>query len=451
MISLHSTFLLTWLASFLPYVAACALILRTKAGTGIRAWMEWSIILLGAVLLRALFLPVPPNLSPDSWRYLWDARVILHGYSPYVYAPGNPLFIHLRDMLFQNIRFRNVPTIYPPAAQAVFLLSYLIASSNLVVLKGIFMLFDLMTCGVLVVLLRRRGLDPRRVILYAWCPLPIIEFAMQGHLDVIIITLMVLAVFCNQGQWRGARILTGFLIAVATLTKYYPLLLLPVMIRRHDWPLLLACFGTIFLGYLPFLLLGHGQVLGYFSGYASDQGGNAGVIQLLAYWLGLVLFGHDLKSTIVLAGLVKLESAVDLVVIGTAALIVLVQRWRDRISVETATLLLIGIVLACSSHVFPWYTAVFLPWVAMEVGPLWKASTKGLRDVVVSSPLVLKLRPQKIAFAVAWYFPSISILSYFCVTTNQWDIYYIVAYVPVLGGLGLAALLGIQQGLVKEK
>jgi len=116
--------------------------------------------LLGAFLLRGMLLPLPPGLSHDSWRYLWDARVTLHGISPYVYAPGDKALAPLRDsILYANSRFRNVPTIYPPGAQAVYLLSYLLAPANLFFLKGIFLVFDMVTCVALVVLLRRKGLE----------------------------------------------------------------------------------------------------------------------------------------------------------------------------------------------------------------------------------------------------------------------------------------------------
>src|SRR2546425_8908392 len=78
-------------------------------------WIEVSMILLGALMLRAMLLPLPPVLSRDSWRYLWDARVTLHGFSPYVYAPLDRALRPLLDnVLIPNSRFRTVPTIYPP-------------------------------------------------------------------------------------------------------------------------------------------------------------------------------------------------------------------------------------------------------------------------------------------------------------------------------------------------
>src|SRR5712692_1802826 len=130
-------FLNVWMISFLPYFMACAFVLLTKPLAGHWRWIELGIILFGAFLLRAMLLSQPPGLSHDSWRYLWDARVTLHGFSPYAYAPGDKTLAALQNsILYTNSRFRNVPTIYPPGAQAIYLLSYLLAQANLYFLKS---------------------------------------------------------------------------------------------------------------------------------------------------------------------------------------------------------------------------------------------------------------------------------------------------------------------------
>ncbi len=438
-----TAFLQVWMISFLPYVLACALVLATKSAMRPWHWIELSIIFGGALVLRVMLLPLPPGLSHDSWRYLWDARVILHGYSPYVYAPWDKALVPLRDaLILGNSRFRDVPTIYPPGAEAVYVLSYLLAPSNLFVLKGIFVGFDMLTCGALALLLARRGLDPRRVIIYAWCPLPIVEFAIQGHVDVVTLTLTVLPVLAATSTMRGARTLTGILIGLGTLTKLYPILLLVVLtcsINRHstgrrDWALLIACFATIILGYIPFLILGHGQVLGFFFTYAAEQGLNAGVTQQVVRWISI-------QRGLTLATTILLERIVDLLLLGSVSLVVLLLRLRERMSVESATLLLIGIFLSISSHVFPWYTAALFPWVAMLVGPLW--TNHGTCSINRHST------GKGIAIAMVWYFTCTSLLGYFFNYTLDWSVYYALVYGVVVAGLGLATLVGVWHLLQK--
>ncbi len=420
---LTAPFVHMWIMSFLPYLVACTFVLATKPLSERWRWVELTIILLGALVLRLLLLPLPPvsGISRDAWRYVWCARVLLYGYSPYVHAPGETIFLPLRDFIFTNMRFRNVPTIYLPVAQGVYALSYLLAPSNLIALKGIFLLCDLVTCGALTWLLARKGLDPRHVIIYAWCPLPIVEYALQGHVDPLTIMFTVLAVLGSTSPRRSARVLTGILIGLGALTKIYPIILLAAVMRRRDWALLIACAATIAVAYLPFLIMGHGQVLGFLPTYINEQGDNAGVVQWAVRWISTHL-GFTLASTLVL------EYVVDLVVVGAAALAVLLLRLRERISMEAAIVLLIGTVFAVSSHVFPWYVPALLPWVTILAGPLWigkRPSGKGL------------------AIVMAWYFTGTIVLAYLFGNPSGWHVYYMLVYDVVLIGLGAAVVVRV--------
>src|SRR6266699_3946357 len=442
-------FLYVWIISFLPYFIACALVLATKPAVGRWRWAELGIILGGALVLRVMLLPLPPGLSHDSWRYLWDARVTLNGFSPYVYAPGSKVLAALQNtILYTNSRFRNVPTIYPPGAQAVYLLSYLLAPANLYFLKGLFVIFDMVTCLALIVLLGRKGLDQRRVILYAWCPLPIIEFAIQGHVDVITLTFTILAILAASNHSVRGYMLTGFLIGLATLTKIYPILLLVVIlpveddkdvlvmqrIRYHYVPLLGSCFATIIIGYVPYLILGHGQAFGFFAAYASEQGQNAGVTQQIVHWLGDRLRLPLIKT-------ITLEHLVDVSVIGATSVIVFALRWRNRISVEAGALLLFGVILSISSHVFPWYTTILLLWVPVLVGSFWSHT---------------RIVGRGLAVIAVWYFTTTALLSYFFNPgpgnpSIDWTIYYRLVYIPVMVALGIAALAGVMNFIKFQK
>ena len=291
------SFVTLWLVCYVPYLAACFLVLTTRPLEGRWRWMELGLVLLGAIVLRGILLPLAPNTSHDSWRYLWDARVTLHGYSPYIYAPNDPVLEHLRNFVYDNSRFRNVPTLYPPGAQSIYLLSYLLAPDNLFVFKGVLIGLELIATGALAWILHHKGLDPARCLIYAWCPLPIVEFALQGHQEAITIVFTMLALVCAYGQWRGSRILTGFFIAMAALTNIYPILFLLAVLRRRDWALLITCAATIGIAYIPYLILGHGMVLGFFSSYASEQTQNESVVPLVMHFVAALL-GLDRTSTL---------------------------------------------------------------------------------------------------------------------------------------------------------
>src|SRR5260370_16812659 len=80
-------FLHIWMISFLPYFAGCAFVLATKPITGHWQRVGVGIILLGALILRAMLLPLPPVLSRHSCRYLRVARDTLHVFSPSLHPP----------------------------------------------------------------------------------------------------------------------------------------------------------------------------------------------------------------------------------------------------------------------------------------------------------------------------------------------------------------------------
>ena len=76
--------------------------------------------------MRLALLFVEPYLSTDIYRYIWDGRVQAAGINPYRYVPNAPELAQLRDAaIFPLInRASYAPTIYPPAAQAIFLAAY---------------------------------------------------------------------------------------------------------------------------------------------------------------------------------------------------------------------------------------------------------------------------------------------------------------------------------------
>jgi hypothetical protein len=287
-------------------------------------------------------------------------------------------------------------------------------------LKTIFLGFDLATCILLIHLLKRKGLDPARCIIYAWCPLPVVEFAMQGHIDVAMLTFIAAMLLCAQSSWRGARALTGFFLGLATLTKLYPIILLVVVLRRRDYALLLTCVLTIIAGYIPYYVLGHGQIFGFFSTYLMQLAGNTGPLLLLM---------HSLETQLALDPLLQRSAGAGLVV--AVGLVVFVLRLRERISMEAATLLLIGTIFSISSYIYPWYVTALLPWVALLIGPLWQPTPHGR----------IALSARNGAILSAWYFVcTVDVVYLFLGGTLDWSLYYILIY-GVIGALPIISAI----------
>ena len=84
------------------------------------------------------------------------------------------------------------PTIYPPMSQIVFYLITRISEATLF-MKVAMLAFEGLAVWAILQLLAARGLPRSRVLLYAWHPLPLWEFARSGHIDIVAIAFLLLA------------------------------------------------------------------------------------------------------------------------------------------------------------------------------------------------------------------------------------------------------------------
>ena len=244
----------------------------------------WLVLAL-AVLLRLPLLFAPPYLSTDVYRYVWDGRVQAAGINPYRYVPAAPVLKPLRDdRIYPGINRRDYAvTIYPPAAELFFLATTRL-SESVTWMKASLLACEGLAVWLMVLLLRRAGRPTAGVLLYAWHPLALWEFAGSGHLDTAAIACIVAALLARE-QRKGA--LSGVALGLAALFKLYPLVLLPAVWRRGDWRMPAALGATMALGYLPYLGVGLG-VLGFLPQYTHEEGLRTGTryyLQQLALWL----------------------------------------------------------------------------------------------------------------------------------------------------------------------
>src|SRR5437867_3983262 len=76
-----------------------------------------------AAAARLALLPVPPALSDDIYRYVWEGRVAAEGMDPYHLSPRDTALAALRDpAVYPRINHPELATIYPPVAIAGFAL-----------------------------------------------------------------------------------------------------------------------------------------------------------------------------------------------------------------------------------------------------------------------------------------------------------------------------------------
>ncbi|MFQ5724411.1 MAG: hypothetical protein ACE5G6_07950, partial [Terriglobia bacterium] len=152
------------------------------------------VVLLAAVVFRATLFPLPPTLSDDFYRYVWEGEIQLAGQNPYLVAPDS-LAGDLPELPGrpepQDLPGSEFPTAYGPVTELLF--RFTARLDGLAGFKLLSVAFDLATLLLVVGLLSVRREPPARALLYGWCPLVVVEFAASGHNDSIALFGLVLA------------------------------------------------------------------------------------------------------------------------------------------------------------------------------------------------------------------------------------------------------------------
>jgi hypothetical protein len=317
-------------------------------------------ILLVAALLRIGPLLYPPFLSTDIYRYVWDGRVLGAGINPYRYIPSDDALAGLRDAaIYPNInRVGYARTIYPPLAELIFFAVTRI-SERLTAMKLAMVAFEAGTVFLLVLLLRRGGAPPERVLIYAWHPLAVWEISGSGHIDAALCFFLALAL---MARFRNMPAATGLALAAGALIKFFPALLAPSVYRRWDWRLPASFAGLIVLLYLPYVSVGW-RVLGFLPSYFVEERFASG-----SGFYFLDLFGY-------LFGLarppVEIYIGVAAAVLFAAALVLLWRPVSGTFGFAASALLLSLLLLVFVTPHYPWYFLWLVPILCLV--PYWPA------------------------------------------------------------------------------
>jgi len=328
----------------------------------------WLIFGIG-ILLRAYLLLFDPLLSSDIYRYLWDGRVQAAGISPYRYFPAHDALAHLRDAtIFPRInRADYAVTIYPPVAEFFFLIVTRIGES-VTVMRLALLGCEAVTVTLIMMFLRRMERPTTRVVAYFWHPLPLWEIANNGHLDALVVALMLL------GLWvalTGRAMRGAILITLGVLVKPYVAPALATIWRPWDWKMPLVVIAVIALCYLPYLSVGW-EVFGFLTkGYLTEEGIISGDdLWVLSVWR--LVFGTHRGDVVVYAAAAAL--IVLFMMLSTAR-----RPIRTIASSLADTDMLLLVVLLLLSPNRPWYFLPIMPFVALcGNAPTWAVSIGAL-------------------------------------------------------------------------
>jgi alpha-1,6-mannosyltransferase len=346
----------TWIEALI-YAAGAIVVLRDPSGseTGMRGALV--LILVVAVILRVILLFAPP-LSTDLYRYIWDGRVQAAGINPYRYVPANEALAYLRDDAIYPLINRKTyaPTIYPPVAQMVFFTITRIGES-VWIMKAAMVGVEAVAAWAILRLLHRRGQPPIRILLYVWHPLPIWEFAGNGHVDALAIACLCLGLLAADAR-RPATV--GMALASMLLTKFYPVVVAPALYRRWGWRLPVAFVATIVICYLPYLGVG-AKVFGFLNGYTAEEGLRQG--WGLYPWLLLKYLAPSVQD-----GWVKFYPVAVAFTLAALGVAVLLRRADRDLTIKSAFTLAILVTFLISPH-YAWYFAWLVPFLVFFPSP----------------------------------------------------------------------------------
>jgi alpha-1,6-mannosyltransferase len=362
------------------------------------------IIFVSAVVMRLLLVGEQPYLSTDIYRYVWDGRVQAAGINPYRYVPADPALAALRDeAIFPNInRADYAVTAYPPVAQMFFLLATRL-SESIVAMRLAMVACEIVIAAVMMDLLRRLRLPPAAVVAWAWHPLAVWEIANSGHVEVVMVALLMVGVWLLV---RHRALAGAMAVTLAALVKPYALVALPAFWRPWDWRLPAAVVATLAACYLPYIGVGRG-VFGFVTtGYLSEEGQAEGH----GFWL--VALARGLIGDI--PGLKWLYLVAAAVVLGVLALKIAFRPAQSpqQTLTDVATLVLAGLFFLSPNY--QWYFLAVVPFVVLGGGiPAWILS---LTTILLNRPIVLPyndltwktlaLLPFVIAFAACHWLPA---------------------------------------------
>jgi hypothetical protein len=389
------------------YLAGVWLVLRQPwpAEPAGHLWSPALATILGfGLLFRVILLPTPVYLSSDLYRYLWDGRVQLAGINPYRYPPAAPELAGLRDDdIHPNINRPWARTIYPPGAQWVFALAAAAGVRTVLAWRCLLLAVEAITVGLLLVLLRRLQVAGTAALVYVWSPLVVFEGVQAGHLDLVMVPFVLLALLWRQA---GAPARAGVALGLAVLLKLYPAILAVAwsaqpgsgpagpeshrpegaarsgpsarsaaerdgdqrehwggMVRwwrSRDWRFTAAVGGAVAVGYLPYVWAIGSGALGFLPEYfgpAEDH--NIGLRALLTWGVG---WTSEVARGTVMTGLF-------LVLLGT--LLWLGRAGQARGRARTGAAAIGAYLLLVPTAMHPWYVVWMVPFLCFAPSLAW--------------------------------------------------------------------------------
>jgi len=184
-------------------------------------------LLIFGLIIRLSFIHVKPIGSDDIYRYIWDGKVQTAGINPYLYLPNDLKLQNLHsDIIPKLVNYPDMKTIYFPLSQWLFFAGYTISHESFWGYKLLLLLFELLTIYALFLITKKLNIPVKNILLYVLCPLPIIQFAIDSHLDGFGLPLLLFSLYFYLGNKKTISL---FFLGLSFSIKPVGLVLIPIM------------------------------------------------------------------------------------------------------------------------------------------------------------------------------------------------------------------------------
>jgi len=317
-----------------------------------------------AVGLRLLFLISTPNLSQDFYRFIWDGRMILAGFNPYLFTPESFIIkdiipIHQALELYNGMGVLNGShfTNYPPLNQLCFVIAGLISGKSIlgsvVVMRLIIISADLGTLYFGKKLLQKLNIPIHHIFWYILNPFIIIELSGNLHFEGVMIFFLVLTIYLlHLNKWK----LAALALACSVSVKLIPLIFLPLLLKHLHWKKSVVFYMIVFaataLTFLPFVTIefitNYYETVGlWFQRFEFNAS-----LYYIARAIGYTIRGYN---EIAIIGKI-IPFIVVLFVLG----ITFFRRNKSTIDLISSMLFVLSFYYFTATTVHPWYVASLL-------------------------------------------------------------------------------------------
>ncbi len=322
---------------------------------------------------RAIFILAIPNLSQDFYRFLWDGRMILEGFNPYLFTPES--FIANGEFLITQVQelydgmgslSASHYTNYPPLNQLCFVIAGLFAGKSIlgsvVVLRLIIIAADFGTLHFGKKLLEKLKLPAHNIFWYVLNPFIIIELTGNLHFEGVMIFFLVWSLYLlHSGKWKLAAVVFACSVSI----KLIPLLFLPLFYQwfaKGEAPTKLNITKSMSF----YAIVGATTILFFLPFYSSQFVSN--YAETVGLWFHNFEFNASLYYIAREIGY-SITGYNEIAIIGTfTAIIVFLfviamaffRRNLSAIQLITAMLFALSLYYFTATTVHPWYIATLL-------------------------------------------------------------------------------------------